>query len=153
MFNLSLFATKLKRISQTNNTHGGTLHKILLHFRCMIWSLVGVVFLQPLNKLYNLIEIIYNSSIICQSVAQSYPWLRIAFFVLCRGRVGLCVASRFHRHVYVACGIVSLLRACSELAPYPLPDPFPSPILSLLPCPTQRPQSCAFRLSILSNMS
>ena len=36
----------------------------------MILSLVRVVFLQPLNKLYNLIEILYNSSIICQSVAQ-----------------------------------------------------------------------------------
>ena len=37
---------------------------------CMILSLVWIVFLQPLNKLYNLIETIYNSSIICQSVAQ-----------------------------------------------------------------------------------
>ena len=36
----------------------------------MIWGLVRGVFLQPLNKLYNLIEILYNSSIICQSVAS-----------------------------------------------------------------------------------
>ena len=37
----------------------------------MILSLVGVVFLQPLNKLYNLIEIIYNRSIICHTEAQN----------------------------------------------------------------------------------
>ena len=36
----------------------------------MILSLVRVIFLQPLNKLYNLIEILNNSSIICQGGAQ-----------------------------------------------------------------------------------
>ena len=42
--------------------------------------LVRVVFLQPLNKLYNLIEIIYNSSIVWYIEAQARHFFECCVF-------------------------------------------------------------------------
>ena len=77
---------------------------------CLVW----IVFLQPLNKLYNLIEIIYNSSIICQSVAQATVIWQSLFFVRIKG-LAPPVAPRTTCLRWVAmCHVAMQLWVCAE---------------------------------------